>query len=442
MGKKILETERLILRHWQISDAEDLFRYASDPDVGPITGWPPHQSPDESRYVIENVLNGEEAYAICLKPDNKAIGAIELRLNGSADLANADDECELGFWLGKPFWGRGIMPEASRELLRHAFEDLGMNKVWCGYYDGNTKSMRAQEKIGFRYQGKKENVDVPLMNEKRNVNVSLITREDWLANIKDGVVTTEDLGRDGLKFLQHRDCYKLDTASVLLAWFAASFARAGKPCEMLELGSGTGGVSLLVSARCKNAHIDGVELMELPYNVFYENIKLNGLEERITAYNCDLCELPAEIKNKAYDVVFMNPPFYDGTRGSVTDTDIKPEHESKARFSEQGGLEDFIQVQSLRTRTSGGFAVMCICPERVPEVFRLYEKYKITPVRLLTVHANASKPSFLALIAGKKGSPNAEFKALPPLFINEEGSSALTKRAIHIYEEEHTDCFI
>jgi tRNA1(Val) A37 N6-methylase TrmN6 len=85
---------------------------------------------------------------------------------------------------------------------------------------------------------------------------------------------------------------------------------------------------------------------------------------------------------------------------------------------------------------------MCICPDRVPEVFGLYEKYKLTPVRLLTVHANASKPAFLALIAGKKGSPSAEFKVLPPLFINEEGSSALTKRAIHIYEEEHDDCFI
>lgn len=85
---------------------------------------------------------------------------------------------------------------------------------------------------------------------------------------------------------------------------------------------------------------------------------------------------------------------------------------------------------------------MCICPERAPEVFLLYEKYKITPVRLLTVHANAGKPAFLALIAGKKGAPNAEFKVLAPLFINEEGSSVLTKRALHIYEEEHDDCFI
>ena len=266
--------------------------------------------------------------------------------------------------------------------------------------------------------------------------------EKITVNIEGDSIVPEKLGRDGLLLLQHKDCYKLDTASVLLAWFAASFVRRGKPCEMLELGSGTGGVSLLASARCKNAHIDGVELVGLAYKVFCENIRLNGLEDRISAYYCDLRELPPEIKNKVYDVVFMNPPFYDGTKGSVTDFDAKSEHEALARFSEQSVLEDFIRVQSLRTRTSGGFAVMCISPDRVPECFRLYEKYKITPVRLLTVHANGSKNAFLALIAGKKGAPNAEFKVLAPLFINEEDSSELTRRALHIYEEEHDDCFI
>lgn len=260
--------------------------------------------------------------------------------------------------------------------------------------------------------------------------------------INGETVVPEELGRDGLLLLQPKDCYKLDTASVLLAWFASCFVRQGKPCEMLELGSGTGGVSLLASARCKNAHIDGVELVELPYQTFCANIALNHLESRIAAYNADLRELPAEIKNKAYDVVFMNPPFYDGTRGSVTDTARKSEHEAKARFAEQGALEDFIKAQSLRTRTSGGYAVMCISSDRVPECFSLFESYKLTPVRLLTVHANPTKDAFLALIACKKGAPKAEFKVLPPLYINEEFSSKLSRRATHIYEEEHTDCFI
>lgn len=175
----MLETARLILRRWEDSDAESLYEYAKDPDVGPIAGWPPHKSIDESRDVIKNVLNGKEAYAICLKEDGRAIGAIELKLNGHTDMTERGDECELGYWIGKSFCGQGIMPEAAREVLRHAFEDIGMTKVWCGYYEGNTKSKRVQEKVGFRYQWKSEGVDVPLMNEKRTGHVSSMTREQW-----------------------------------------------------------------------------------------------------------------------------------------------------------------------------------------------------------------------------------------------------------------------
>ena len=175
----LLETERLILRRWEKNDAESLYEYAKDPDVGPIAGWPAHRSIEESRDVIKNVFNGKEAYAICLKTDNKAIGAIELKLNGHTDMTERDDECELGYWLGKPFWGQGIVPEAVKEMLRHAFEEIGMTTVWVGYYEGNAKSKRVQEKCGFRYRWKSEDVDVPLLHEKRTGHVSSMTRDQW-----------------------------------------------------------------------------------------------------------------------------------------------------------------------------------------------------------------------------------------------------------------------
>lgn len=178
-GSDVLMTQRLILRRWEQADAEDLYRYASDADVGPIAGWPPHKNPDESRAVIRDVLNGREAYAICLKEDGRAIGAIELKLNGHTDLTDRDDECEMGYWLGKPFWGRGIVPEAVTEMLRRAFEDIGMQKVWVGYYEGNSKSKRVQEKCRFRFQRKSEGVDVPLMQEKRTGYVSSLTKDQW-----------------------------------------------------------------------------------------------------------------------------------------------------------------------------------------------------------------------------------------------------------------------
>ena len=97
----IIETERLTLRPWCESDAESLYEYAKDPDIGPIAGWPPHKSVEESLNVIKNVFTGEQCYAICEKGNDKPIGAIELKLNGHTDMTDKDDECELGYWLGK-----------------------------------------------------------------------------------------------------------------------------------------------------------------------------------------------------------------------------------------------------------------------------------------------------------------------------------------------------
>lgn len=172
-------TERLILRRWKASDAESLFEYAKDPEVGPAAGWPPHRSVEESAQVIRDVFGGAECYAICKKGTDRAIGAIELKLNGHTDMTVRDDECELGYWLGKPFWGRGYMPEAARALIRRGFEELGMTTIWCGYYDGNGKSQRVQEKVGFRYHHTTPNLEVPLLNEVRTGHVSILTRENW-----------------------------------------------------------------------------------------------------------------------------------------------------------------------------------------------------------------------------------------------------------------------
>lgn len=175
----VLNTERLTLRRWKEEDAESLYEYAKDPEVGPIAGWPPHKNIEESLEVIKNVLNGAECYAICEKGSDKAIGAVELKLNGHTDMTERDDECELGYWLGKPFWGRGYMPEAVRELIRRGFEELGMTTIWCGYYDGNQKSKRVQEKVGFVFHHTCNEVPVPLLNEIRVDHRNYMTREQW-----------------------------------------------------------------------------------------------------------------------------------------------------------------------------------------------------------------------------------------------------------------------
>lgn len=181
----MLETKRLILRPWQETDAESLYEYAKDPEVGPPAGWPPHTSVENSREIIRNVLSAPETYAVCLK-DGKAIGSVGLKQKGYTDMTDREDECELGYWIGKPFWGQGLIPEASCELLRYAFEELNMGAVWCGYYEGNEKSRRVQQKLGFVYHHTTENLDVGLLGEKRTGHTSLLTREQWERENKDG----------------------------------------------------------------------------------------------------------------------------------------------------------------------------------------------------------------------------------------------------------------
>ena len=92
--KMELKTERLILRPWKESDAQSLYEYAKDPDVGPIAGWPPHKSVEESLNVIRDVFNGAECYAICEKENNKGIVSIpmEMNVNWATGLANPSGE--------------------------------------------------------------------------------------------------------------------------------------------------------------------------------------------------------------------------------------------------------------------------------------------------------------------------------------------------------------
>lgn len=186
----ILTTDRLILRPWKESDAGDLYEYAKNPKVGPIAGWPVHTSEENSREIIRNVLSAPEIYAVCLKEDGRAVGSIGLHLNGATDLTDRDDECELGYWIGEPFWGQGLIPEAAGELLRHGFEELHMTTIWCGYYEGNDKSKRVQEKLGFKYHHTCDAADVPLMKEVRIGHVNYLTYRSFMKSFK-----TADTGR-------------------------------------------------------------------------------------------------------------------------------------------------------------------------------------------------------------------------------------------------------
>lgn len=176
----VLETDRLFLRGWKDDDAASLFKYACDNRIGPAAGWLPHRNEAYSRAVIRTVLSKDEVYAICLKgKKNEPVGSIGLTLNGSSERTLAEGEAELGYWIGVPFWGQGLVPEAAMEVLRHGFEDLGLNSVICGYFDGNEKSKRVQEKCGFRYHHTNKETKVLMLNEVRVEHFGVLTREKF-----------------------------------------------------------------------------------------------------------------------------------------------------------------------------------------------------------------------------------------------------------------------
>ena len=175
-----LETERLILRYWRESDAKDLFREAKDPRIGPMAGWPPHASEKESLDIIKNVLSKPYSYAVVLKTTNKVIGSISLFIGEDSSKEIWDDEGEIGYWIGFSHWGKGLIPEATNEFIRYSFEELNLEKLWCGYFDGNNNSKRVQEKCGFTYHHTKKNVPWPLIDEIKTEHITYLSKASWL----------------------------------------------------------------------------------------------------------------------------------------------------------------------------------------------------------------------------------------------------------------------
>ena len=191
----ILTTERLILRPWEETDAEDLYEYAKDERIGPAAGWPVHTSVKNSLDIIRTVLSAPETYAVCLKEDNKAIGSIGLMVGMQSNIGLPDTEAEIGYWIGVPFWGQGLIPEGVREIIRYAFEDLHLENLWCGYFEGNEKSRRVQEKCGFTYQYTNEDAEWVKMMDRRTEHISKLSREEWMLREKYQDINAETIDR-------------------------------------------------------------------------------------------------------------------------------------------------------------------------------------------------------------------------------------------------------
>ena len=149
MNNSIINTDRLLLKRWEESDAEDLYKYASDPEVGPHAGWPTHKSLNESLQVITQFFNNDCSWAIELKETNEVIGCIGYYLYGSSNINIGENDAEIGYWIGRPYWNKGFCTEALQAIIAYCKEYKKFNTLWADFFVNNPASARVMEKCNF-----------------------------------------------------------------------------------------------------------------------------------------------------------------------------------------------------------------------------------------------------------------------------------------------------
>ena len=147
------ETDRILLRPWRESDAEALFKYASDPEVGPRAGWPPHKSVEESLNIIRTIFSGEGMWAVIWKKTNEPIGCVGYLPASTSNLKIEPDQGEVGYWIARPYWGMGICTEALRLVIEYCFREKEFSTLWGTFFPSNPASGRVMEKCGFHDTG-------------------------------------------------------------------------------------------------------------------------------------------------------------------------------------------------------------------------------------------------------------------------------------------------
>lgn len=154
IGTKKIETERLILRRFELSDAKEMFdNYTSHEKVTAYLTWKPHKSVEDTKqYLKEVVLPAYQKldcyrWAIVLKENGQVIGVIDAPLS-----VDKNKKAQLGWVIGDKYWGRGIMPEAGKAVLQYLF-NIGYERIEAIHFVDNKKSGRVMQKIGMKHEG-------------------------------------------------------------------------------------------------------------------------------------------------------------------------------------------------------------------------------------------------------------------------------------------------
>ncbi len=179
MGERpSLATERLLLRPFSLSDANDVQRLAGDRAIADTTINIPH--PYEDGMAEEWIGKHQETFdqgkgvcfAITTKADGALVGAISLMG------VSAGHQAEMGFWVGKPYWNEGFCTEAANAVLRYAFEQMGLVRVHAIHFSRNSASGRVMQKVGMKHEGRRAH-HVRKWGVFEDLDLYGILREDW-----------------------------------------------------------------------------------------------------------------------------------------------------------------------------------------------------------------------------------------------------------------------
>ena len=180
LGSKVLKTKRLTLRPFQSDDAEQMYEnWAHDPEVTKYLTWTPHESVEVTRAYC--AAQAEEAkkpnvYHWAIVFENELIGDITLLNVGYTETGI------VGYCMAKKCWGKGIMTEALKEVIRFAFEEVGLHRIEGMHAKQNIGSSRVMEKCGLKYEGlKRDGMRLPSSGEWVDIVMRGILKEDYFA---------------------------------------------------------------------------------------------------------------------------------------------------------------------------------------------------------------------------------------------------------------------
>lgn len=235
----------------------------------------------------------------------------------------------------------------------------------------------------------------------------------------------DDLQYKGLKIIQNTKGFCFGIDSVILSDFAKNIKKGSK---VVDLGTGTGIIGLLLCKKTELKEIVGVEIQKEVAEMANRSIKLNKLEDKFKILNTDINKIFEDklLEKNKFDVVVMNPPYKEKGTGKINEVDSKiiSRHEVKATLS------DFIKVASNLLKDKGEIYIVHK-PERMPDIIQKMRENKIEPKEIKTVYSNNKTEASLILIKGIKGA-NKFFKILEPLYIYEENGE-YTKEIKEIY---------